>query len=85
MPHREYRRNSEARRCERRAPNLVLPVKGGQLICTLKIPRSDSAFKQRIAVPCRPGSGEPSHKGNAPGPVIAVLELSWTAATTEVP
>ena len=85
MPHREHHKNSEARRCERRAPKVVLPVKGGTLFGNLKIPRSGSAFKGRIAVPCRPESGERHRQGNRPGPVIAVLELLWTATTTEVP
>ena len=52
---------------------------------TLKIARSGSAFKQRIAVPCRPIHGERNRQGNAPGPVIAVPELLGTGTATEVP
>ena len=55
------------------------------MIDTLKITRSDSAFKQRIAAPCRPGLREPYRKGNRPRPVIVVLSLFLTATAMEVP
>ncbi len=55
------------------------------MIDTLKITRSDSAFKQRIAAPCRPGLREPYRKGNRPRPVIVVLSLFLTATAMEGP